>query len=181
MPSFELIITQVLYWIRLLAFHVCHLFNFVRSAFQAEKVHELNEEIGKLLAKAEQLGAEGNVDEAQKVLQEVEKVRTRKKDAEVSEGQSEKMHSGNGRCSSLELEIAPSNVSVCCLLVCSSPILRKNTETPCPLPVSSSRSCGCARCAPPTWACMTMTVGWPITLAGSCTWASSRSERSWTN
>ena len=50
---------------------------------QAEKVHELNEEIGKLLAKAEQLGAEGNVDEAQKVLQEVEKVRTTKKDAEV--------------------------------------------------------------------------------------------------
>ncbi|KAM9831730.1 putative RNA-binding protein Luc7-like 1 [Neosynchiropus ocellatus] len=49
---------------------------------KAEKVHELNEEIGKLLAKAEQLGAEGNVDEAQKVLQEVEKVRTRKKDAE---------------------------------------------------------------------------------------------------
>ncbi len=53
---------------------------------QAEKVHELNEEIGKLLAKAEQLGAEGNVDEAQKVLQEVEKVRTRKKDAEVRKG-----------------------------------------------------------------------------------------------
>lgn len=35
------------------------------------------------MAKAEQLGAEGNVDEAQKVLQEVEKVRTKKKDAEV--------------------------------------------------------------------------------------------------
>ncbi|XP_059892863.1 putative RNA-binding protein Luc7-like 1 isoform X6 [Gadus macrocephalus] len=51
-------------------------------AAKAEKVHELNEEIGKLLAKAEQLGAEGNVDEAQKVLQEVEKVRTTKKDAE---------------------------------------------------------------------------------------------------
>ncbi|XP_068161047.1 putative RNA-binding protein Luc7-like 1 isoform X3 [Antennarius striatus] len=51
-------------------------------AAKAEKVHELNEEIGKLLAKAEQLGAEGNVDEAQKVLQEVEKVRSRKKDAE---------------------------------------------------------------------------------------------------
>ncbi|XP_061564186.1 putative RNA-binding protein Luc7-like 1 isoform X2 [Cololabis saira] len=51
-------------------------------AAKAEKVHELNEEIGKLLAKAEQLGAEGNVDEAQKILQEVEKVRTRKKDAE---------------------------------------------------------------------------------------------------
>lgn len=55
----------------------------VYDGLQAEKVHELNEEIGKLLAKAEQLGAEGNVDEAQKVLQEVEKVRTKKKDAEV--------------------------------------------------------------------------------------------------
>ncbi|MGH0135646.1 UNVERIFIED_CONTAM: hypothetical protein FKN15_057951 [Acipenser sinensis] len=51
-------------------------------AAKAEKVHELNEEIGKLLAKAEQLGAEGNVDEAQKVLQEVEKVRSRKREAE---------------------------------------------------------------------------------------------------
>lgn len=50
---------------------------------QAETVHELNEEIGKLLAKAEQLGAEGNVDEAQLILQEVEKVRSRKRDAEV--------------------------------------------------------------------------------------------------
>uniref|UniRef100_G5E700 LUC7 like n=1 Tax=Loxodonta africana TaxID=9785 RepID=G5E700_LOXAF len=49
---------------------------------KAEKVHELNEEIGKLLAKAEQLGAEGNVDESQKILTEVEKVRTKKKEAE---------------------------------------------------------------------------------------------------
>lgn len=46
---------------------------------KAEKVHELNEEIGKLLAKAEQLGAEGNVDESQKILMEVEKVRAKKK------------------------------------------------------------------------------------------------------
>lgn len=52
---------------------------------QAEKVHELNEEIGKLLAKAEQLGAEGNVDESQKILMEVEKVRAKKKEAEVCE------------------------------------------------------------------------------------------------
>ncbi|XP_057681369.1 putative RNA-binding protein Luc7-like 1 isoform X1 [Corythoichthys intestinalis] len=51
-------------------------------AAKAEKVHELNEEIGKLLAKAEQLGAEGNVDESQKVLHEVEKVRSRKREAE---------------------------------------------------------------------------------------------------
>ncbi|EPQ10260.1 Putative RNA-binding protein Luc7-like 1 [Myotis brandtii] len=50
---------------------------------KAEKVHELNEEIGKLLAKAEQLGAEGNVDESQKILMEVEKVRAKKKEAEV--------------------------------------------------------------------------------------------------
>lgn len=71
---------RVLYWLDLLVIII------ILFVPQAEKVHELNEEIGKLLAKAEQLGAEGNVDEAQKVLQEVEKVRTRKKDAEVSEG-----------------------------------------------------------------------------------------------
>lgn len=46
-------------------------------------MHELNEDIGKLLAKAEQLGAEGNVDESQKILMEVEKVRAKKKEAEV--------------------------------------------------------------------------------------------------
>ncbi|KAM3914518.1 putative RNA-binding protein Luc7-like 2 isoform 3-T5 [Leptodactylus fuscus] len=51
-------------------------------AAKAEKVHELNEEIGKLLAKAEQLGAEGNVEESQKVMDEVEKTRTRKREAE---------------------------------------------------------------------------------------------------
>uniref|UniRef100_A0A9J8CVJ1 LUC7-like (S. cerevisiae) n=2 Tax=Cyprinus carpio TaxID=7962 RepID=A0A9J8CVJ1_CYPCA len=60
-------------------------------AAKAEKVHELNEEIGKLLAKAEQLGAEGNVDEAQTVLQEVERVRTRKKDAEVTSSFQQKL------------------------------------------------------------------------------------------
>ncbi|ERE79453.1 putative RNA-binding protein Luc7-like 2 isoform 1 [Cricetulus griseus] len=42
-------------------------------AAKAECVHELNEEIGKLLAKVEQLGAEGNVEESQKVMDEVEK------------------------------------------------------------------------------------------------------------
>lgn len=51
---------------------------------KAERVHELNEEIGKMLARAEQLGGEGNVDEAQKVLENVEKSRALKKDAEVS-------------------------------------------------------------------------------------------------
>ncbi|KAM4022178.1 putative RNA-binding protein Luc7-like 2 isoform 2-T2 [Anomaloglossus baeobatrachus] len=51
-------------------------------AAKAEKVHELNEEIGKLLAKAEQLGAEGNVEESQKVMDEVEQTRIRKREAE---------------------------------------------------------------------------------------------------
>lgn len=52
--------------------------------FQAERVHELNEEIGKLLARAEQLGGEGNVDEAQQLLEKVEKTRALKREAEVS-------------------------------------------------------------------------------------------------
>ncbi|XP_056593281.1 LUC7 domain-containing protein isoform X1 [Triplophysa dalaica] len=51
-------------------------------AAKAERVHELNEEIGKLLARAEQLGSEGNVDEAQQLLEKVEKTRTLKKEAE---------------------------------------------------------------------------------------------------
>lgn len=56
----------------------------VSSAMEkAERVHELNEEIGKLLAKAEQLGGEGNVDEAQQLLEMVEKTRGLKKEAEV--------------------------------------------------------------------------------------------------
>uniref|UniRef100_S4RI13 Zgc:158803 n=1 Tax=Petromyzon marinus TaxID=7757 RepID=S4RI13_PETMA len=52
------------------------------SPVQAENVHAINEEIGKLLAKAEALGAAGNVEESQNVMDEVEKVRQRKRDAE---------------------------------------------------------------------------------------------------
>lgn len=51
---------------------------------KAERVHELNEEIGKLLAKVEQLGADGNVEESQKVMDEVEKARAKKREAEVN-------------------------------------------------------------------------------------------------
>ncbi|XP_048848015.1 putative RNA-binding protein Luc7-like 1 [Brienomyrus brachyistius] len=51
-------------------------------AAKAERVHELNEEIGKLLARAEQLGGEGNVEEAQQVLEKVEKTRALKREAE---------------------------------------------------------------------------------------------------
>lgn len=54
------------------------------DSLQAERVHELNEEIGKLLAKVEQLGAEGNVEESQKVMDEVEKARAKKREAEVT-------------------------------------------------------------------------------------------------
>ena len=43
----------------------------------------MNEEIGKMLARAEQLGGEGNVDEAQQLLEMVEKTRALKKEAEV--------------------------------------------------------------------------------------------------
>lgn len=57
--------------------------NFSLS-LKAERVHELNEEIGKLLAKVEQLGADGNVEESQKVMDEVEKARVKKREAEVS-------------------------------------------------------------------------------------------------
>lgn len=53
------------------------------SLWKAERVHELNEEIGKLLAKVEQLGADGNVEESQKVMDEVEKARAKKREAEV--------------------------------------------------------------------------------------------------
>ncbi|KAM9580002.1 putative RNA-binding protein Luc7-like 2 isoform 5-T6 [Guaruba guarouba] len=51
-------------------------------AAKAERVHELNEEIGKLLARVEQLGADGNVEESQKVMDEVEKARVKKREAE---------------------------------------------------------------------------------------------------
>lgn len=51
-------------------------------AAKAERVHELNEDIGKMLARAEQLGSEGNVDEAQQLLENVEKTRALKKEAE---------------------------------------------------------------------------------------------------
>nr|XP_039274148.1 putative RNA-binding protein Luc7-like 1 isoform X1 [Styela clava] len=46
------------------------------------KVQELTDQIGKLLAKAEQLGSEGEVDEAKNVLEEVEKVKDLKREAE---------------------------------------------------------------------------------------------------
>ena len=49
---------------------------------KANAVHDLNEQIGKLLVKAEELGMKGEIDESKAVLQEVEKVRTLKNEAE---------------------------------------------------------------------------------------------------
>ncbi|CAB4065935.1 Putative RNA-binding protein Luc7-like 2,Putative RNA-binding protein Luc7-like 1 [Lepeophtheirus salmonis] len=45
---------------------------------KAEKVHELAEHIGKKLASAEQIGAEGKVDESMKLMAEVEEIRKKK-------------------------------------------------------------------------------------------------------
>ncbi len=61
----------------------CFHFSYFSCVEKAERVHELNEEIGKMLARAEQLGSEGNVDEAQQLLEKVEKTRALKKEAEV--------------------------------------------------------------------------------------------------
>ncbi|XP_014681231.1 PREDICTED: putative RNA-binding protein Luc7-like 1 [Priapulus caudatus] len=47
-----------------------------------EKVHEMAESIGKTLARAEQLGAEGNVDESLKMMEEVEQLKKKKYEAE---------------------------------------------------------------------------------------------------
>jgi len=49
---------------------------------KANKVHELGEQIGKKLAKAEQLGAEGMVEESIKLMEEVEDLRKQKATAE---------------------------------------------------------------------------------------------------
>ena len=49
---------------------------------KANTVHELAENIGKKLAAAEQLGAEGNVEESIKLMEEVENLRKRKVEAE---------------------------------------------------------------------------------------------------
>nr|CAG4642740.1 EOG090X0BOE [Evadne anonyx] len=51
-------------------------------AAKAQKVHQLAEQIGQKLAKAEQLGAEGFVDESMKMMEEVEELRKKKATAE---------------------------------------------------------------------------------------------------
>ena len=50
---------------------------------QAEMIHKLGEEMGTKLAKAEDLGAQGNVAESLKFMEEVEDLKKKKAAAEV--------------------------------------------------------------------------------------------------
>lgn len=50
---------------------------------KADKVLEINEEIGKTLAEAERLGSEGKVDESLKLMEKVEELRKTKQDADT--------------------------------------------------------------------------------------------------
>lgn len=50
---------------------------------QLNKVHELAEQIGKKLAAAEKAGADGNVEESLRLMDEVEKIKKEKTSAEV--------------------------------------------------------------------------------------------------
>lgn len=53
------------------------------SSIQLDKIHELAERIGKTLAKAEQLGADGNVEESLSLMGEVENLKKMKYEKEV--------------------------------------------------------------------------------------------------
>jgi hypothetical protein len=49
---------------------------------KADKIHDIGEQIGEKLAKAEKLGEEGNVDESMRLMQEIEDLKNAKKEAE---------------------------------------------------------------------------------------------------
>ena len=50
---------------------------------QAEAIHALGEQMGTKLAKAEEVGAEGDVDMSLKLMEEVEELKKQKAQAEV--------------------------------------------------------------------------------------------------
>ena len=50
---------------------------------QVNAIHAFGEQIGTKLARAEELGAEGNVDESLKLMEEVEALKKQKAEAEV--------------------------------------------------------------------------------------------------
>ena len=51
---------------------------------QADAIHALGEQIGTKLARAEELGADGNVEESLRLMEEVEELKREKSTAEVS-------------------------------------------------------------------------------------------------
>ena len=53
-------------------------------SMQAEVIHAIGEQIGTRLAKAEELGAEGNVEESITFMGEVDDLKKKKASAEVS-------------------------------------------------------------------------------------------------
>lgn len=52
-------------------------------AFQSQKIHDVNEQIGKALAKMEELGNEGNVDQSMEMSKTVEELKDKRKEYEV--------------------------------------------------------------------------------------------------
>jgi RNA-binding protein Luc7-like 2 len=52
-------------------------------SMQADSIHTLGEQIGTKLAKAEEMGADGNVEESLKLMEEVEELKKAKTAAEV--------------------------------------------------------------------------------------------------
>ena len=54
------------------------------TLFQAEVIHRLGEQIGTQLAHAENVGAEGNVEESLKLMEEVDRLKKEKSSVEVT-------------------------------------------------------------------------------------------------
>ena len=57
--------------------------SLIHILLQAESIHSLGEQIGTLMAKAEEVGAAGEVEESMKMLEEVEQLKVKKNQAEV--------------------------------------------------------------------------------------------------
>ena len=113
---------------------------------KANSVHELAENIGKKLAAAEQLGADGNVEESIKLMEEVENLRKRKVEAEQEYRNS----------------MPASTYQQQKLRVCEVTILFPVSQIILILYLA-------IRSAPPTWASTTTTGGWRITSGASYT------------
>lgn len=119
-------------------------------AVKANAVHELAEQIGKKLAKAEQLGEEGLVDESMKLMEEVSPSVSRTKIRPT-------FIDFHRRSTSCGRRNSKRNRSI---------------GTRCPPAVINSRNCECAKSAQPTSAYTTTIDVSPTTSAGNSTWGS---------